>query len=40
MSQQTRISYLFMLALLGLLAGMHMTVPLITVLFAFFALNQ
>jgi predicted PurR-regulated permease PerM len=40
MSQQTRISYLFMLALLGLLAGMHMMVPLITVLFAFFALNR
>ena len=40
MSQQTRISYLFMLALLGLVAGMHMMVPLITVLFAFFALNR
>ena len=40
MNRATRISYVFVLGLLGLVAAMHMTVPLITVLFAFFALNQ
>lgn len=40
MNQPTRISYVFMLAILVLVAGMHMMVPLITVLFAFFALNR
>jgi predicted PurR-regulated permease PerM len=40
MSQSNRISYAFMAGLLLLVAGMHMMVPLITVLFAFFALNR
>lgn len=40
MSQSNRISYAFMVGLLLLVASMHMMVPLITVLFAFFALNR
>lgn len=40
MNQPIRISYLFVLGLLVLVAVMHMTVPLIAVLFAFFALNR
>lgn len=40
MNRATRISYGFVLGLLALVAAMHMTVPLITVLFAFFAMNQ
>jgi len=40
MNQPIRISYLFVLGLLVLVAVMHMTVPLITVLFAVFALNR
>jgi predicted PurR-regulated permease PerM len=40
MNSPTRISYVFMVGLLAVVAAMHMTVPLITVLFAAFALNQ
>ena len=40
MSSPNRISYVFVVGLLGVVAAMHMTVPLITVLFASFALNQ
>ena len=40
MNRATRISYGFVLGLLALVAAMHMTVPLITVLFAFFAMHQ
>lgn len=40
MNQPIRISYLFVLGLLALVATLHMTVPLLTVLFAFFALNR
>ena len=40
MNRATRISYGFVLGLLATVAAMHMTVPLITVLFSFFALHQ
>jgi predicted PurR-regulated permease PerM len=40
MDQATRVSYAFVLGLFILVGGLHITVPLITVLFAFFALNS
>ena len=40
MSRLTRISYIFMLALLLVVGGLHLATPLITVLFANFALNK
>lgn len=40
MSRVARISYLFMVAVLVLVGWLHLAVPLITVLFAYFALNK
>ncbi len=40
MSQASRISYLFVVALLLLASTLHITTPLITVLFAFFAMSR
>jgi predicted PurR-regulated permease PerM len=40
MTRLTRISYIFMVVLLLVVGGLHLATPLITVLFAYFALNK